>query len=445
MFDTLLVANRGEIARRVIRTARRLGLHTVAVHSDVDADLPFVHESDTAVPLGGPAAADSYMNPERIVHAAHNAGAEAIHPGYGFLSENADFATRVQRAGLVWVGPSPETITMAGDKIRARNVFEDAGFPVSAGSRTPVTETADAMSIAERIGYPVMLKPAAGGGGMGMATAADSTEVAEHLDRICAFADHAFGDPSVLIERYLPAARHVEVQILGLPDGRVIALGTRDCSIQRRNQKLAEETRSPGVGAQLHERMCRAAIAAAEAIGYRNAGTLECLVDPTSQEFVFLEMNTRLQVEHPITEAVTGIDLVEQQLRIAAGQSVTFDPDTIHPHGHAIELRINAEDAIRFRPGPGPIGRWHEPNGPGVRVDAGYTEGATVSPHYDSLMAKLIVHGPNRDQAIERARQAVDDFEITGPKHNLPFFVKLLTNPEFVSGNYDTGIVPRIQ
>jgi acetyl-CoA carboxylase biotin carboxylase subunit len=445
MFDTLLIANRGEIARRVMRTARRMGLRTVAVYSDVDAELPFAREADEAVPLGGPAPADSYMNHYRTLQAARQTGAQAIHPGYGFLSENASFAAAVERAGLVWVGPGPEVIAMAGNKIRARNAFSDAGFPVSAGSRTPVTEVSEAVSAAERIGYPVMLKPAAGGGGMGMAAAAGSDEVAAQLERISAFAARSFGDPAVLVERFLPVVRHVEVQILGLTDGRVVALGTRDCSVQRRNQKLAEETPSPGVTPELRERMCRAAVLAGQTVGYRNAGTVECLVDPAAQDFVFLEMNTRLQVEHAITEAVTGIDIVEQQLRIAAGMPVTFDRDAVHPEGHAIELRINAEDPVRFRPGPGVISRWHEPRGAGVRVDAGYAEGTAVGPHYDSLMAKLIVYGVDRDQAMARARRAVGDYEITGPKHNLPFFAELLNRPEFVSGDYDTGIVARMR
>jgi acetyl-CoA carboxylase biotin carboxylase subunit len=445
MFASLLVANRGEIARRVLATAARLGIRTIAVYSEVDADLPFVHEADEAVLLGEAPPRDSYGNIDRILDIARRTGAEAIHPGYGFLSENPAFATAVEQAGLVWVGPAPEVIAAMSDKVRARNTLADAGFPVSPGGRAPVTEPGEAVSIAERIGYPVMLKPAAGGGGLGMAVAADSDQVATQLARLSGFAARTFGDPSVLVERYLPVTRHVEVQILGLADGRVVALGERDCSVQRRNQKLAEETPSPGLTPRLRERMLDAAVLAGRAVGYRNAGTVECLLDPTRQDFVFLEMNTRLQVEHPITEVVTGTDIVEQQLRIAACEPVTFDPSTLRPTGHALEMRVNAEDPARFLPGPGRISRWVEPTGPGIRVDAGYGQGSAVTPSYDSLMAKLVIHGTDRDQTLQRARQALDAFEIAGPKHNLPFFAELLTNPEFVAGDYNTSIVARMR
>ena len=445
MFSTLLVANRGEIARRVIRTAREMGIRTVAVHSDVDADLPFVREADVAVLLGAAAPAESYRNAERILQAAKETGAEAIHPGYGFLSENADFARAVQDAGLIWVGPSPEVIETMGDKINARNLMQDAGVPVSPGTRDPITDPADAVSAAERIGFPVMIKAAAGGGGMGMSVATDSTQVAEQFERIAAFAERTFGDAAVLMERFLPVARHVEVQILGLADGRVVALGERDCSVQRRNQKVAEETPSPAVTPELRQQMLAAAVRAGETVGYRNAGTVECLVDPVAQTFVFLEMNTRLQVEHPITEAVTGIDLVQQQLLIAAGLDVTFDPDAVTCTGHAMEFRINAEDPKRFFPGPGAITQWVEPAGAGIRVDAGFGPATTVTPTYDSLMAKLIVYGNDRQQVLERARAAVADFSIVGPKNNLPFFGELLGTAEFASGEYDTGIVGRMR
>jgi acetyl-CoA carboxylase biotin carboxylase subunit len=445
MFSTLLVANRGEIARRVIRTARRLGITTVAVHSDVDADLPFVREADVAVLLGGAAPAESYRNIERILQAAKDTGAQAIHPGYGFLSENAAFARAVQDAGLIWVGPSPDVIDTMGDKINARNLMQDAGVPVAPGTRTPVTDPAKAVAAADAVGYPVMIKAAAGGGGMGMSVAQDAAEAGAQFERIAAFAERTFGDASILMERFLPVARHVEVQILGLADGRVVALGERDCSVQRRNQKVAEETPSPGVTPELRRRMLDAAVRAGEAVGYRNAGTVECLVDEAAQDFVFLEMNTRLQVEHPITEAVTGIDLVEQQLRIAAGLDVTFDPADIPCTGHAFEFRVNAEDPQRFLPGPGAITSWVEPVGDGVRVDSGFAPDTTVTPYYDSLMAKLVVHGADRAQALDRARAAVTGFTITGPKSNLPFFTELLDNPEFVSGRYDTGIVGRMR
>ena len=443
MFDTVLVANRGEIARRILRTARRLGIRGVAVYSDADASMPFVTEADAAVHLGGSAHAESYRNVDRIIAAARESGAQAIHPGYGFLSENAEFARAVKDAGLIWIGPDPEVIDLMGDKINARNVMERAGVPVGKGTDDPVTDLGAAVKAAAAIGYPVMIKASAGGGGMGMTAVHDEEELRKQFDTIQGFAERTFGDSSILLERFFPQARHVEVQILGLADGRVVALGERDCSVQRRNQKVAEETPSPGVGEDLRQRMLEAAVRAGEAVGYRNAGTVECLV--SGDEFVFLEMNTRLQVEHPVTEAVFGIDLVEQQFRVAAGEPVTFDPDTLTSTGHALELRINAEDPKRFLPGPGAITEWREPAGEGVRVDSGYAAGNKVTPFYDSLMAKLVVHAPTREEALERARNAVAEFAVQGPKSNLAFFTELLDHDEFVSGRYDTGLVARMR
>jgi acetyl-CoA carboxylase, biotin carboxylase subunit len=445
VFETVLVANRGEIARRIIRTVQRIGLRAVAVHSDVDADLPFVAEADEAVPIGPAPPAQSYRDAEAILEAARQTGAQAVHPGYGFLSEDAGFARRVVEAGLVWVGPPPEAIQAMGDKIRARNLVAAAGVPVSRGTSEPVADIGAALAAAAGIGYPIMVKASAGGGGMGMAVAMDENSLRAEVDRVRGFAERMFGDPAVLLERYFPRVRHVEVQVLGLADGRVVALGERDCSVQRRNQKLAEESPSPAVGPELRRQLVEAAVRAATAVGYRNAGTVECLLDVDSGAVVFLEMNTRLQVEHPVTEMVTGIDLVEQQLLIAAGGQVTFDPDDLRTTGHALELRVNAEDPVRFLPGPGRVTRWDEPSGEGVRVDSGYAAGTTVTPHYDSLMAKLIVHGADRTQALERARAAVAGFTVEGPKCNLPFFAELLETPEFVSGEYDTGIVGRMR
>ena len=445
MFETVLVANRGEIARRIIRTVQRMGLKAVAVHSEADAKLPYVREADESVGIGPAAPAESYRNVEALLEAARQTGAHAIHPGYGFLAEDAEFARRVQKAGLVWVGPSPEAIEAMGDKIRARNLVAAAGVPVSPGTTEPVGDVEEAVTAASDIGYPVMVKASAGGGGMGMAVAADEAALRVELERVRGFAVRMFGDPAVLVERFFPRVRHVEVQVLGLADGRVVALGERDCSVQRRNQKLAEETPSPAVTPELRERLFTAAVRAAEAVDYRNAGTVECLLDVDSGEVVFLEMNTRLQVEHPVTEMVTGIDLVEQQLLVAAGRPVSFDPDDVHPSGHALELRVNAEDPVRFLPGPGVITAWQEPSGPGVRVDSGYAAGTTVTPHYDSLMAKLVVHGADRAEVLARAREAVAGFRVEGPKCNLPFFAELLVHPEFVSGDYDTGIVARMR
>jgi len=445
VFETVLVANRGEIARRVIRSVKSLGLRAVAVYSEADEALPFVKEADEAVLIGPAAPAQSYRDIEAVLEAARQTRAEAVHPGYGFLAEDPRFAARVQAAGLVWVGPSPEAIEQMGDKIRARNLVAAAGVPVSRGTERPVADLDAAVGAAVGIGYPLMVKASAGGGGMGMSVAVDESSLRAEFDKVQAFAGRTFGDASVLLERFYPRVRHVEVQILGLADGRVVALGERDCSVQRRNQKLVEESPSPAVGPELRMRMVEAAVRAGEAVGYRNAGTVECLLDTETGEFVFLEMNTRLQVEHPVTEMVFGIDLVEQQLRIAAQSPVSFDPDALQPTGHAIELRINAEDPKRFLPGPGTITSWEEPSGEGVRVDAGYAAGTTVTPHYDSLMAKLVVHGIDRDQALERARAAVASFRVEGPKCNLPFFAELLDHPEFVSGDYDTGLVARMR
>ncbi len=445
MIESLLVANRGEIARRIIRTGRRLGIRTIAVHSEADAALPFVTEADEAVCVGPANPAQSYRNVEAILDAARSTGAQAIHPGYGFLSENADFARTVEGAGLIWVGPGADAISAMGDKINARNLMAAAGVPVAPGTTEPASDLDAAVAAAAEIGYPVMVKAAAGGGGMGMGVAADEAALRTEYDKVRAFAERMFGDGSVLIERYFPRVRHVEVQILGLADGRVVALGERECSVQRRNQKLVEESPSPAVSPELRERFLAAAVRAGEAVNYRNAGTVECLLDPSTQEFFFLEMNTRLQVEHPVTEYVYGVDLVEEQLRVASGLAPTFDPDALTPRGHAIELRINAEDPKRFMPGPGAITTWNEPSGTGVRVDSGYVAGNTVTPFYDSLMAKLILTGATREEAVERARAAVAQFEIVGPKCNLPFFAELLENPEFLSGDYDTGIVSRMR
>ena len=441
MIESLLIANRGEIARRIVRTARRLGVHTVAVHSEADAGLPFVAEADQAVPLAGNPA-QAYRDVAALLAAAKATGAQAVHPGYGFLSENADFARAVTGAGLTWVGPDPEAIAVMGDKINARNLMASAGVPVADGTTEPVPDVAAAVAAARGIGFPVMVKAAAGGGGMGMAVAGDEQSLGGEYEKVRSFAGRMFGDGAVLLERHFPRVRHVEAQILGLADGTVVAVGERECSVQRRNQKLVEEAPSPALAPDQRAALLAAAIRAGEAVGYRNAGTVEFLFDPTAGEFFFLEMNTRLQVEHPVTEAVHGLDLVEAQLRVAAGLPVAV-PD--QPVGHAVELRVNAEDPKRFLPGPGRITTWREPSGPGVRVDAGYTAGTTVTPHYDSLMAKLVVHGADRAEALARARAAVATFEIAGPKCNLPFFAELLEHPEFVSGDYDTGIVARMR
>ena len=441
MLESVLVANRGEIARRVIATARRLGIRSVAVYSEADAGLPFVREADEAVLIGPPPPAQSYLDAGAILAAARQTAAAAIHPGYGFLSENATFARQVQAEGLTWVGPTPEAIGQMGDKINARNLMHRAGVPVALGSTEPVTDPSAALAEAERIGYPVMVKAAAGGGGIGMSAATGPEELQTAFETARTRAERFFGSPAILLERFIERARHVEVQIMGLADGRVVALGERDCSVQRRHQKVAEETPSPGVSPEVRERLLAAGVRAGEAVAYRGAGTVEFLLDVRKQEFVFLEMNTRLQVEHPVTELVTGIDLVEQQFLIAAGEPVGFDPLGVAPEGHALEFRVYAEDPVRFLPSPGAITEWEQPAGPGIRVDAGYEAGNTVTQFYDPLLAKLCVHGGTRDEALGRAREAVAAFRLAGPKTNLPFHADLLANEPFVSGDYDTSVV----
>ena len=445
MLESVLVANRGEIARRVIRTVRAMGIRSIAVYSEADAGLPFVREADEAVLLGPPPPASSYLDIEAVIGAARRAGASAIHPGYGFLAENPAFAARVIAEGLTWIGPPPAAIGQMGDKINARNLMEQAGVPVAAGSREPVTDVKAALAEAGRIGYPVMVKAAAGGGGIGMSAAADATELRSSFETARSRAERFFGSPAILLERYITRARHVEVQILGLSDGRVVALGERDCSAQRRHQKVAEEAPSPGITPALRDRMLAAAVLAGRAVGYRGAGTVECLVDTVAHDFVFLEMNTRLQVEHPVTELVTGIDLVEQQLLIAAGQPVSFDPLAVAARGHAIELRVYAEDPRRFLPSPGVIAEWAEPAGPGIRVDAGYAAGNEVTTFYDPLLAKLCVHAASREEALALAADAVSAFVISGPKTNLPFLAELLASGEFASGAYDTSVIARLR
>ena len=445
MFESVLVANRGEISRRIIRTVQRLGVRAVAVYSEVDEDLPFVREADESVLIGPAPPAQSYLDAGAVLEAARASGAQAIHPGYGFLSENADFARRVMDAGLAWVGPSPEAIEAMGDKVSARNLMAGSGVPVAPGTREPLTDVEAALAAASEVGWPVMVKASAGGGGIGMSVATDRDGLRAAFETARTRAERFFGNPAILLERYVPGARHVEVQLLGLADGTVVALGERDCSVQRRHQKVAEETPSPAVSSSLRATMLAAAIRAGETVDYRGAGTVEFLLDPVHGDFFFLEMNTRLQVEHPVTELVTGIDLVEQQLLIAADESVTFDPASVTSSGHALELRIYAEDPRRFLPGPGVITTWREPSGEGVRVDAGYAEGNTVTPSYDPLLAKLCVWDVDRAAALDRARSAVESFVIEGPKNNLPFFVELLADPAFTSGAYDTGLVDRMR
>ncbi|WP_219414934.1 acetyl-CoA carboxylase biotin carboxylase subunit [Pseudonocardia nigra] len=440
MIESLLVANRGEIARRVIRTARALGVRTVALHAGVDADLPHVREADEVVALPGPAA---YRDVEAVVAAARATGAEAVHPGYGFLSESPALARACGKEGLLWVGPDPESMELLADKVAARNHVAARGVPVLPGTADAVTGVDGALAAARRLGYPLMVKASAGGGGIGMGVAGNDDELGRAVATAASRGRGAFGDARVLLERYVSGARHVEVQVLGLPDGSVVAFpAERDCSVQRRHQKVVEETPSPAVDAPLRSRLRAAAVTAAQSVGYRNAGTVEFLLQPGTGEFFFLEVNTRLQVEHPITEEACGVDLVELQLRVAAGEDVHVEP--VEVRGHAMEFRVCAEDPVRFLPGPGAVTEWAEPSGPGIRVDSGYAAGTTVTPHFDPLLAKLVVSGADRTQVLERARDALEAFRVRGPKINLPFLREVLADPEFTSGTYDTGIVDRL-
>jgi acetyl-CoA carboxylase biotin carboxylase subunit len=441
MFETVLVAGRGEIARRVIRTMRRLEVRSVAVYSEADQSLPYIGEADEAVLLGPADPGQSYLDAARLIEAARRSGAQAVHPCYGFLSESAGFAEQVQAAGLVWIGPPPAAMRSMADKIAARLTMQAAGVPVAAGTANPVVTVEAALDAAAELGYPLMVKASAGGGGIGMGAVHDDAGLRTVFASAQSRAQRLYGSSDILLERYLQGARHVEIQILGLGDGRIVTLGERDCSVQRRHQKIAEETPSPAVGPELRTRLFEAAVRAGKAVGYVNAGTVECLVQPDSEEFVFLEMNTRLQVEHPITEMVTGIDLVEEQLRVAAGLEPTFGARPASPKGHALEMRVYAEDPVRFLPGPGAISRYEEPTGEGIRVDSGYAGGDVVTPHYDPLLAKLCVWGPDRATMLARAAQAVAGYVLEGPKVNLPFFTRLLADPAFVSGDYNTGLV----
>jgi acetyl-CoA carboxylase biotin carboxylase subunit len=406
--------------------------------------LPFVLEADEAVLLGPADPRQSYLDGERLIEAAKRSGAQALHPCYGFLSESAAFAEQVVAAGLVWIGPPPAAMAAMADKIAARRTMAAAGVPVAAGTDLPVTDVDAALAAAQRLGYPLMVKASAGGGGVGMGSVHDDDSLRTVFASAQSRAERLYGSADILLERYLQGARHVEVQILGLNDGRIVALGERDCSVQRRHQKIAEETPSPAVGPELRAQLFDAAVRAGAAVGYVNAGTVECLVQPGeggTGEFVFLEMNTRLQVEHPVTELACGIDLVEEQLRIAAGQEPTFGAEPPTPQGCALEMRVYAEDPVRFLPGPGAITRYEEPSGEGIRVDSGYTDGNVVTPHYDPLLAKLCVWAPDRAAMLARAAAALEGYVIEGPKVNLPFFTRLLAEPGFVSGQYDTGLV----
>ncbi len=444
VFEKILIANRGEVALRVIRACRELGVKTVAVYSEADRDSLHVRFSDEFICIGPPPSIESYLNVPRIMAAAEITGAEAIHPGYGFLAENAEFAEICDRSDIKFIGPSANDIRLMGDKAAARSTVIRADVPVVPGSDGPVESEEDALREGRRIGFPVMIKAASGGGGKGMRLAPDeeSVEAAFRMARNEAAA--AFNDPRVYMERYISNPRHIEFQLIGDEHGNLVHLGERDCSIQRRHQKLIEEAPSPILTPELRAAMGAAAIRAGKEIEYSNAGTVEFLLDSTG-EFYFMEMNTRIQVEHPVTEAVTRVDLVKEQIRVAAGEELSFSA-TPEPLGHAIECRINAEDpAHDFRPSPGLITAFHAPGGPGVRMDTHVYAGYTVPPYYDSLLAKLIVWGKTRDEALNRAYQALDEVIIEGIHTTIPFLKEVLRHPEFVAGRVDTHFLERMR
>ncbi|MBE3563483.1 MAG: biotin carboxylase [Hydrogenibacillus schlegelii] len=442
MFRTLLIANRGEIARRIIRTARAMGLRTVAVYSDADREAPHVREADEAVRIGPPPARESYLNVPAILEAAQKTGAEAIHPGYGFLSEKAEFAAAVEAAGLVFVGPPPDVIRAMGDKVEARKRMAASGVPVVPGTPDGVRSVEEALAAAEAIGYPVLIKAGAGGGGIGMERVDDPAALRERFEAASARAERFFGDGTLFLEKWVGGARHVEVQLAADRFGNVVHLFERDCSVQRRHQKVVEEAPAPNLDPSVRTALLRAAVLGARAIGYRNVGTMEFIVDPAGR-FYFIEMNTRLQVEHPVTEMITGVDLVEWQLRIAAGEPLPRAQEAIVPHGAAIEVRLYAEDPVTFLPSPGTVTsvRWPE----GVRLEAGIEAGTKVTPFYDPLLAKIAVHGATRSEALGRLAAALTETSVEGLKTNLPLLRAIVADRAFAEGRYDTGLIEALK
>ena len=441
MFQKILIANRGEVALRIQRTCRELGIRTVAVHSTADAEAMHVRLADESVCIGPPPARESYLNMAAILSAAIITGSDAIHPGYGFLSENAEFAEMVAAHDLTFIGPTPQHIRMMGDKIAAKRIMAAHGVPTVPGSSRAISDARTAEEIAAEFGYPVLIKAAAGGGGRGMQVVQRPGQLSERLALARAEAEAAFGDDAVYLEKYLDRPRHIELQMLADSAGHVVHLGERDCTLQRRHQKLLEEAGSPALTPAERERLGALATAALAAVGYRNAGTLEFLYQ--DGEFAFIEMNTRLQVEHPVTEMITGIDLVREQIRIAAGEPLGYRQADIRFEGHAIECRINAENPASFIPSPGRIQAYHAPGGFGVRVDSALYAGLVVTPFYDSLVAKLIVHAPSRAEAIARLARAIDEFAVIGIETTLPLFRKIVDLPEFASGTYNVHWLER--
>jgi acetyl-CoA carboxylase biotin carboxylase subunit len=437
-FTKILIVNRGEIAIRVIRACKELGIRTVAVYSEADADALHVRHAHEAILIGPPAPRESYLNVKKLLNAAKETGAEAVHPGYGFLSENADFAEAVRAAGLAFIGPSADAIRIMGDKAESKIRMKAAGVPTVPGTEG-IESLAEFEQASDEIGYPVLVKAAAGGGGKGMRVVWKKEELPEGIESARREALNAFGDETLLVEKYLPTARHIEFQVFGDSHGHIAHLYERECSVQRRHQKIIEETPSPLLDAALREKMGAATIAAAKAVDYSNAGTVEFIVDPESKEFYFLEMNTRLQVEHPITELALGIDLVQWQIRVAAGEAFPYSADDFSPHGHAIEARLYAEDpANNFLPSTGVIYKFTEPRGPGVRVDSGIATGSEVSHFYDPMLAKIIVHAEDRDTAIQRLQKALRNSIVHGVITNVDLLQAVLAHVDFHAGTVTT-------
>ncbi len=443
MFKKVLIANRGEIAVRVIRACRELGIKTVAVFSTADRNALHAKIADEAVCIGSAATKDSYLNEKAIIAACEITGADAVHPGFGFLSENAAFARNCEKCGITFIGPAPESIEMLGDKAAAKTAMKNAGVPVIPGSDGAVKDMEEAKRLAEEIGFPLMVKASAGGGGRGIRLVEKMEDLEAQVTAAKQEALNFFGDDSIYMEKFIINPKHIEFQILADKHGNVIHLGERDCSMQRRNQKVLEETPSAIMTPQLRDRMGKAAVAAAKVCGYYNAGTIEFLVD-ADRNFYFMEMNTRIQVEHPITEFVTGVDLVKAQLKIAAGKELPYEQQDIELKGHSIECRINAESPEHnFRPSPGKINSLHIPGGPGIRIDSSAYQGYTITPYYDSMIAKLIVYAPTRDEAIAKMKWALAEFIVEGVDTNIDFQLSLIRDPAFEEGNYDIGYLGR--
>ena len=435
MFEKILIANRGEIALRVLRACHDMGIRTVAVHSTADAESMHVRLADESVCIGPPSGTESYLNKAAVISAAMVTNSDAIHPGYGFLSENADFAEMVEEHGITFIGPTPEHIRVMGDKVQAKIAAQKAGIPVVPGSDGAVESPEEAIKVGAEIGYPVLIKASAGGGGRGMKVAETADDVVEAFKVASGEAKSAFGNGEVYMEKYLSKPRHIEIQVLADSHGNVVHLGERDCSLQRKHQKVLEESPSPALNSSERERIGQVVCEAMRNIGYRNAGTVEFLYE--NGEFYFIEMNTRLQVEHPVTEMVTGVDLVREQIRIANGAELDFSQDEVSMSGHAIECRINAEDPVTFTPSPGQVTGYHMPGGLGVRVDSGLFSGAKIPPYYDSMVAKLIVHGRSRNECLMRLRRALSEYVIDGVTTTIPLHEKLINAQDFIDGNYD--------